>query len=203
MRATLAALALLTAALPTSAATFTAERLTDGRVALHMRGIIEHGDEAKIAAARSATPAASLLLLDSPGGDLWSSVEIGRLNTLPTEVRTGERCASACATIWASGRQRYIEPGSRVGFHQVSRTVGGHEEPVPWATAELAAYYGRLGFKDEAVRRMTYAAPTSMHWIDDKDAANGIAFAPRPTTSGTPLAAATPTPLATVKPQPK
>ena len=184
-----AAIAIITFVAVTSAnaATFTGERLTDGRVAIYMRGIIEHGDEAKIAAARKATPTASLLLLDSPGGDLWSSVEVCRLYTLPTEVRTGERCASACATIWVSGRQRYVEPGARIGFHQVSQTVGDHEEPVPWATAELAAYYGRLGFNAEAIRRMTYAPPTNMHWIDDTDAANGIAFAPRPTTSGTPI----------------
>lgn len=191
MRAALAILAAtLSLAAPARAATFTAERLTDGRVAIHMRGIIEYGDQVKAAAARQAAPTASLFLLNSPGGNVFSSIEIGRLNTLPAEVRTGEECASACAMIWASARERYIEPGAMVGFHGVSRTVNGSEQLEPQMNAEVAAYYSRLGFSEEAIRIMTSAPPTGMRWINDLDAAHGIAFAPRQTTSGTPISTA-------------
>ena len=201
MRAVLSTLAaVLFLAAPAQAATFQAEKLADGRVAIHMHGVIERGDEVKAAAARRAAPAASLLLLDSPGGDVWTSLEIGRTNPLPTEVRTGEACISGCATVWVTARERYIEEGASVGFHQISQTVDGHSVPVPWATAIVAEWYRRLGFSAEAIQIMTMAPPSDIHWISSLDAANGIAFAPRATTIGTPITTAV---LATPAPVPK
>lgn len=186
-----AALALLAAALslaaPAQAATFTTERLTDGRVALHMHGVIQRGDEVPFTDAVRRTPAPVLLLLDSPGGDVWSSLEIGRRNPLPTEVQTGERCASGCAAVWASGAERYIEPDGHVGFHRVSTPVNGREVEVPEANAVTRAYYARLGFSQEAINLMHEAPPSDMHWVDDFDTTHGIGFAPRAPTKGRPF----------------
>lgn len=190
MRAATTLIALLALAAPAHAATFTTERLSDGRVAIHMRGVIERGDEVKAAAARRAAPTASLLLLDSPGGDAWTSLELGRSNPLPTEVRTGEVCISGCATVWVTARERYIEPGASVGFHQISQMVDGHPVPVPWATAIVADWYRHLGFSAEAIQVMTMASPSDIHWVSNLDAAQGIAFAPRATTHGTPIVTA-------------
>ncbi len=188
--------ALLAVVVPAKAATFATERLADGRVALHMLGVIERGDEARFSDALHRKPVPVLLLLGSPGGDPWSSMEIGRRNTLPTQVRSGETCASGCATIWVSGRERYVEPGAQIGFHGPSKTVDGHEVEVGWADAQIGAYYARLGFSDAAIYRMTSAVSPAMYWIDDTDAANGIAFAPRPPTTGKPIGS---TPDATPK----
>lgn len=182
----LAAIVTLTAT-SAHAAEFAKEELSDGRIALHMHGIIERGDEVKIIDAQRGKPTPVLFFLDSPGGDLFASLEIGRHNNLPTQVRSGEKCASGCAMIWASGRERYIETGASVGFHGASKTIDGCEVEVGWANAEVGAYYARLGFSDAAIYRMTGTPPTGMHWIDAIDVGNGIAFAPRLPTSAHPI----------------
>jgi len=63
--------------------------------------------------------------LDSPGGDAEAAISFGqniienfKLNTF---VADGGTCASACAVLWASGKQRFASSNSHIGVHQTSR----------------------------------------------------------------------------------
>jgi hypothetical protein len=50
-----------------------------------------------------------LVMLDSPGGDLWPGLEIGRaikLMGFDTLVPAGASCESACALAWLGGASR-------------------------------------------------------------------------------------------------
>lgn len=74
--------------------------------------------------ALAAPPAAqAVVFTNSPGGDLWTAIRIGRLiaDRGLTTVLAG-RCLSACAIMFAGGRERRVAAGvgpgeARLGIH--------------------------------------------------------------------------------------
>jgi hypothetical protein len=64
--------------------------------------------------------------------------------------------------------------------------TGGPAESGP-GNAILGAYLNQLGLSEDAILYITYAAPTSVHWMSLEEAAEyGIAVAKLPPTSGSP-----------------
>lgn len=69
----------------------------------------------------AANPQASMIHLNSPGGSVNEARAVQRaiaergLSTYVSSV-----CASACTIAFMGGRQRYLAPGARLGFHGVS-----------------------------------------------------------------------------------
>ena len=116
---------------------------------LRLDGVIEKGDNGKIAAhIKAATsrfefyPDTSvdkqyIVCLSGPGGNYLEGIELAKtLSSLDvtTKVEDGQSCLSACAIAFLGGRfntqsgegyfpSRYLFPGSRLGFHAPQLTV--------------------------------------------------------------------------------
>ena len=124
----------------------------------------------------------------SKGGKLLAGIRIGaqiRARKFNTVVPDGAQCASACAVAWLGGARRFVGENSNVGFHTAYiLKTGGPAESGP-GNAILGAYLNQLGLSEEAILYITYAAPTSVHWMSLEEAAEyGIAVAKLPPTSG-------------------
>jgi hypothetical protein len=126
----------------------------------------------------------------SRGGRLLAGIRIGaqiRAKKFNTVVPEGAQCASACAVAWLGGARRFVGEHSNVGFHTAYiLKTGGPAESGP-GNAILGAYLNQLGLSEDAILYITYAAPTSVHWMSLEEAAEyGIAVAKLPPTGVSP-----------------
>lgn len=104
--------------------------------------------EALERADRDRYPAGAILLIDSPGGDGFAAMEIGRLaRAARTHAFVRGRCASACVFVLAGSVMRSA-PDYAVGIHRprLTRAVPGvGAVPVEPGKDETAAQMLELG----------------------------------------------------------
>ena len=73
---------------------------------------------------------AAVVIFNSDGGNVLAGILIGEeifKKKLATQVRNGERCASACAIAWLGGTKRFMGSEARVGFHAAYNSETGRE----------------------------------------------------------------------------
>lgn len=90
---------------------------TDG-TALRIGGTIRSGLSKAVETAISENPQLTMVALDSVGGGSAEARSVGRIikrHQLTTVV--SELCASACTEIFAAGRERFLLPPGKLGFH--------------------------------------------------------------------------------------
>jgi hypothetical protein len=91
---------------------------------VRLEGVIEKGDGEKFQRLVSRLPLLmAIVILNSPGGNLQSGIEIGReidVRGYSAAVQSEKICASACALAWLAGDKRFMEPTSQIGFHAAS-----------------------------------------------------------------------------------
>jgi hypothetical protein len=66
-----------------------------------------------------------IVMLNSPGGDVLTAIrmgEIARATAAQTYVMPGYDCASACVLVFASGVDRFLAEGGRLGLHRPAFT---------------------------------------------------------------------------------
>ncbi len=147
---------------------------------VQLNGVIEPGDDAKVAAALAAWPRPRALSLSSLGGNVEAALAIGALvrrAQLRTLVAPRDICASACGLIWLAGEPRALGQDAHVGLHAAYLRRNGVSVETGAANALIGAYLGRLGFDDRAIVYLTSAAPNEMTWILPADRQRyGIAF---------------------------
>ena len=145
--AVLAAAVVMSASLPGSASAADVRLLRNSFSAsrqepvIALSGVIAKGDAAKLGGLIDEVcrtrecdyqNTAAMLTLDSPGGTFTEGIAIARLmreKSVAAIVEDGSVCLSACALAWLGGSSfhatggvgsyvdRYVEPGSRIGFH--------------------------------------------------------------------------------------
>ncbi|WP_422823523.1 ATP-dependent Clp protease proteolytic subunit [Variovorax rhizosphaerae] len=96
--------------------------------------------------------------LDSPGGNVWVAMSIGRTirkYAFTTRVEVGATCVSACVYLLAAGQARYV--GGRVGVHRPYLQNDG----VTSARATKAQYAGVNVQARQYLEEMNL--PTSLH----------------------------------------
>jgi hypothetical protein len=132
------------------------------------------GSARKLAEAINANPDIRLVELESRGGLVHEAnlmVDLIEKNELDTLVRG--RCASACTEVFLAGRQRFVGPDARFGFHQSG--FMGRERNTEWSTPEYESsiFYRAKGvaqgFSDIALNTSYYSI-WSPHVIDVKRA---------------------------------
>jgi hypothetical protein len=128
-----------------------------------------------------------VVLLASPGGNLFAGLRIGKLIHLrkfATAVPDGSGCASACAIAWLGGATRYMGPKALIGFHAAYRMDKGRATETGAGNALVGAYLNGLGLSDEAIVYITSAPPNDITWLSI-DAARqlGIAVTMLPSTA--------------------
>jgi hypothetical protein len=115
------------------------------------------------------------VVLDSPGGDVYAAMELGRLirrNHGHTVVKRGS-CASACALIFAAGVVRSIVDG-RVGIHRpVLATIVTDEGTVKRAADEitraLSIYANDMNISGRFIEDMLVIPPEKIRWLSQRD----------------------------------
>ena len=131
---------------------------------LLVSGMIGPGAHRQIQAALMYTRP-SLVVLDGPGGVLaeaFLSAEEVRRRGLSTLVAANRSCASACALVFLSGREKYLAAGANVGLHSASYADGRAD---PEATQLMAEYLSALGVPAATLRRMARTAPSDIRWL--------------------------------------
>jgi hypothetical protein len=151
----------------------------DGKSIILIRGELAFGDERKFVDVALARPNA-LVVLEGPGGNLTTGLEIGRairLKGFVTAVVSDSFCASACALAWLGGQTRLMGATARIGFHAAYRS-GPDGSPVPASTgnALVGAYLNQLGLPTSAILYISEAPPEGMNWLSPGEArSHGIA----------------------------
>jgi len=115
------------------------------------------------------------VLLKSDGGAVMAGLRIGELireKGLETAVSWDARCASACALAWLGGTRRQMFATSLVGFHAAYVVKGTSAVESGFGNALVGAYLARLGLPTSAIIFMTSAEPTSMNWLDYREASS-------------------------------
>lgn len=111
----------------------------------------------------------SLVVLDSPGGHVVPSLEVGRAvraTGASTFVPEGASCASGCAFIWVGGVQRDMAASARLGFHSAYVQRGNRSLVSIAGNAAVGAYYRELGLGDATIARLTSTPPEDIHWLN-------------------------------------
>lgn len=137
--------------------------LLRGGTELAYSGFITFGAASEVRHVLDQAPQVRVLHLESPGGRLIAARRLRDLvaaRGLDTYVSTF--CASACTTVFMGGHRRFLAPGARLGFHQVSAD-GSSFLTTMIETAEERAALRRAGVSAEFVAR-AYAAPPSGMW---------------------------------------
>jgi hypothetical protein len=171
----------LFAATAAAAATITVQHPDDGPPLVIVTGEFEFSDVGAFSAAVAPLSKATVSFA-SDGGALLAGIRIGTLirqKRFATLVADGATCASACAVAWLGGERRFISRGANVGFHAayVLKAGGAVAQSAP-GNAVLGAYLDRLGLSEEAIRYVTDAEPSTIHWMSTTEAAeHGIVVA--------------------------
>lgn len=164
---------------PLQAATLSEDTSDPANAVILIEGEINPGDEAKFRSLAMKHDRA-VVFLDSPGGRIVPSMEIGkaiRLKEFATAVLPRTTCASACALIWVAGSERFAYPSSRIGFHASYREVGGRQEEAGVGNAIVGRYLTQLNLPERAVIFATVASPDDIQWLDMTSGnASGIDF---------------------------
>jgi membrane-bound ClpP family serine protease len=103
--------------------------LADGTV-LEVSGSFSWALPQNFQATLAAAPQVRLVRLESPGGHVGPAIQIATMiQQRGLDTYVGRFCASACTIAFLGGRQRWLAPGARLGFHQ-ARAPGIPSEQV-------------------------------------------------------------------------
>jgi hypothetical protein len=169
----IAALWLLSSAAAT-AAEIDVRPIDNKSVLIIIEGDFEHDDvEAFRAKVAGLTTPRATVAFRSDGGSLVAGIRIGTLireKKFATVIPDGASCASACALAWLGGTKRFMGQGASVGFHAayILRAYGPVESGS--GNAILGAYLNQLGLSEDAILYITKTAPTSIQWMNLRDA---------------------------------
>jgi hypothetical protein len=111
----------------------------DGEL-LEMSGSFSWALPQNLMAVLATAPNLQVVRLESPGGHLLPALQVAMIiqqRGLNTYV--GRFCASACTIAFLGGKERWLSPGARLGFHQAR---------APGAPAETANDYLRRAYSE-------------------------------------------------------
>jgi hypothetical protein len=174
--ATAAAVAMMSTA--AHAADIKVTLLKDTKVPLwviNINGKIELNDGDKFAKAldqAKVKPGSAIVSLNSAGGNMVGGVVIARIIKhfkFDTYVPPGDNayCTSMCANIWLAGTTKYVDEGSRIGFHTLydgSKKVKVRDER---ADRMMLSFYNEMGLSNRAGRILMAADPDEVTWLSD------------------------------------
>lgn len=157
LRTILSAVALLLGAAALSSAhaglRFIPETTEGGHPFVMVAGDFAYEDDLSGFVAVVRVHRAVAVIFNSPGGNVFKAMELGRLirsEGLYTIQSRGSECSSACALAFLGGVQRFAQPGS-IGVHRSSFkdtrgiSVDDAVSQVQRLTADIMAYIAEMG----------------------------------------------------------
>ena len=106
-------------------------------------------------------PGLRVVRFESPGGHILAAMQIAAMiekRGLSTYV--GRMCASACTLAFLAGRQRWLAPNAKLGFHQARAEKGSNE----LANKFLRQAYEKFGMPAGFIARVLQTAPADL-WV--------------------------------------
>lgn len=141
--------------------------VADGR-ALHYAGGIGFGAAEDVSRALDAAPAVELVILNSPGGRLGPARELRDLiRARGLATYSTEGCLSACTIAFLGGRQRFLAPAARLGFH-LPEFPGLSAQDLAVEVERDKRDLARLGVPGGFIARI-YATPHDSMWFPTLD----------------------------------
>ncbi len=114
-------------------------RLSDDGSVLELSGSFSWALPQSFQAVLAGAPSVRMIRLESPGGHVQPAIQIAMLiHERGLDTYVGRFCASACTIAFLGGRQRWLGPGARLGFHQAS---------APGFPSELVNGYLRAAYE--------------------------------------------------------
>jgi hypothetical protein len=128
-------------------------------------------------------PSRSHVIINSPGGNLFAGMELGRLfrkhslsidvgrKSLTSKKRFDTEiggCFSSCAIAYLGGEFRYLKAGSRYGVHRFAFTKQSSADAdiAQVASAEITTYIRSMDADVELFKLSSAAAPSDMNEPD-------------------------------------
>jgi len=125
-------------------------------------------------------PANSLVYLNSPGGNLYAGMELGRLirkfnfsvgvgkRTIGSNARSGidkGGCFSSCTLAYLGGVFRYLDQDSRYGVHRFSfpEPARGSVDIAQVTSSEIVSYISAMDVDPELFKLSTLAASSEIY----------------------------------------
>jgi hypothetical protein len=94
-------------------------RLSPDGTVLELSGSFSWALPQNLAATLATAPRVGIVRLESLGGHILPAVQIATIiQQRGLDTYVGRYCASACTIAFLGGRQRWLAPGARLGFHQ-------------------------------------------------------------------------------------
>lgn len=107
----------------------------------------------------AATPQVRVVSLNSPGGHLEPAMEVAEIiHSLGLATYVDRFCASACTVVFLAGRERWLAPGARLGFHQAHAPGFSTAD----ADAVLRAAYERFALPQAFIAHVLRIPPTDL-----------------------------------------
>ena len=161
------------------AATVAVEGFTStGTAVVRLSGRIVAGDAQKLLNATSTVHKA-IVVLDSKGGMVGEGIRIGsivRSRAFTTYVPAKAECASMCGVVWLSGRTRWLDAESKVGFHAAYNAQD--KEVSGSANAVIGAFLQSIGLGLDAIGYVATASPRTVSWMTaDRATRLGVSYA--------------------------
>ncbi|MGO4388565.1 hypothetical protein AB4Y85_13610 [Microvirga sp. 2YAF29] len=127
-----------------------------------------------------AAPQVKVVHLNSDGGRLGEAEKLyNTIRKLGLSTYTSRRCASACTMAFMAGRERWIHPNGRLGFHAPTFPGMGASDAAE-ASSSQRKFMIEAGVPSEFVSR-ALATPNSTMWYPTREelvtarAATGVA----------------------------
>jgi ATP-dependent protease ClpP protease subunit len=101
--------------------------------------------------------------VDSPGGQVFYALEIGRLlrrEAAPVRMGPGAVCVSACVFVLMGATEREVAADARIGLHRPSLGDPRRDALVPSMAEQMAQYAEEMGVSRRIVEEMV-AIPSS------------------------------------------
>jgi len=110
--------------------------------------------------------------LSSPGGKLIEGLKMGEIihgGNFDTVVPRTAMCASACALMWAAGKNKYIDKEAKIGFHSASVRTQSGPQVSQEGNKFITSYLLSVGLPIYTAIYATRAAPNDMQWLQPSD----------------------------------
>ena len=151
--------------------------LSQGATLVYLDGEIDPAAPERLAGALANVDGRIAVWLNSPGGNLFAGMQLGRLirgrgaSTRIIDARTlrAGQCYSACAMAFLGGVYRFNDNGARYGVHRASLPAGG-ADLGSHLTAAIASYIREMGVDARLLTLWQKAAPDEMYVLSLQEA---------------------------------
>jgi hypothetical protein len=161
---------------PTLSATLKVVPANSGHVVVQLSGRIDFGDAdaflSLVKGAEASGKVVDSVELNSAGGRLVGGARLAaaiKTSRIPTSVREGAVCASACFLAFAAGESKFAAEGALIGVHKASESGGRETLQSKTATTAMARFAKDLGVPTAITARMVSTPATQIEWLSYQD----------------------------------